>query len=125
MNAVADLVLLIHFCIAGFITAGFALIPIGATAGWRWVRIRSLRLLHAGAIAFVALESLAGFACPLTLWEDMLRGVARGDAGFIERWLGRLLYWEASATTFTLLYVGLALLAIYLWRAVPPDQPAP
>ena len=59
----ADLVLVVHFCIAAFITAGFVLIPLGAAVGWRWVRLRRLRLLHAGAIAFVALESLAGMAC--------------------------------------------------------------
>ena len=70
----ADLVLAVHFCIAAFITAGFVLIPLGAAVGWRWVRQRRLRLVHAGAIAFVALESLAGMACPLTVWEAALRG---------------------------------------------------
>ncbi len=117
----ADLILVVHFCIAGFITAGFFLIPLGAAAGWRWVRHRRLRLTHAGAIAFVALESLAGIACPLTVWEDMLRGGVAGETGFIGHWLGRLLYWDVSATTFTLLYAGLALLAILLWRWVPPQ----
>lgn len=125
MTALADFVLLLHFCIAGFIAGGFVLIPLGCAAGWRWVRHRRLRLLHAGAIAFVALESLAGMACPLTVWEGKLRGEAPGEAGFIGQWLGRLLYWDVSAATFTLLYVGLALLAICLWRAVPPDPPAP
>ncbi len=125
MSALADLVLAVHFFIAGFITAGFALIPLGAAFGWRWVRARRLRLFHAGAIVFVALESLAGFACPLTVWEDMLRGAARSEEGFIERWLGRLLYWDVSATAFTLLYAALALLAVMLWRWVPPDQSAP
>lgn len=125
MTALADFVLLLHFCIAGFIAAGFVLIPLGRAAGWHWVRHRRLRLLHAGAILFVALESLAGMACPLTVWEGMLRGEVPGEAGFIGQWLGQLLYWDLSATTFTLLYVGLALLAILLWRVVPPDQRPP
>lgn len=120
-RVLADLVLFIHFCIAGFIGAGFVLIPLGAAAGWRWVRHRRLRLLHAGAIAFVALESLAGIACPLTVWEDMLRGGTSGEGGFIGHWLGRLLYWDFPAGVFTALYVGLALLAIALWRRVPPQ----
>ncbi len=119
----ADLVLVVHFCIAGFITAGFVLIPLGAVAGWRWVRRRRLRLLHAGAIVFVAFESLAGFACPLTLWEDMLRGEASGETGFIGRWLGSLLYWDFPPAAFTGLYAALALLAIWLWRRVPPQAP--
>ena len=119
----ADLVLAVHFCIAAFITAGFALIPLGAAAGWRWIRHRRLRLFHAGAIAFVALESLAGIACPLTVWEAMLRGGTSGGTGFIGHWLHRLLYWDLSAAAFTLLYVALALLAVWLWRRIPPQAP--
>ena len=88
------------------------LIPLGAAAGWRWIRHRRLRLFHAGAIAFVALESLAGIACPLTVWEAMLRGGTSGETGFIGHWLHRLLYWDFSAAAFTLLYVALALLAV-------------
>jgi hypothetical protein len=117
----ADLVLFIHFCIAGFITAGFLLIPIGAAVGWRCVQHRRLRLLHAGAIVFVALESLAGIACPLTAWEDMLRGGGSSETGFIGHWFGRLLYWDFPAVAFTVLYAALALLAILLWRWVPPQ----
>jgi len=119
----ADLLLVFHFCIAGFITAGFLLVPLGAAAGWRWVRQRRLRLLHAGAIAFVALESLAGIACPLTVWEAALRGEAASETGFIGHWLGRLLYWDFPPLIFTLLYVTLALLAAWLWRRIPPQAP--
>ncbi len=114
----ADLVLVIHFCIAGFITAGFVLVPLGAVLGWSWVRRRRLRQLHAGAIVFVALEALAGIACPLTVWEAALRGGTVGETGFI----GRLLYWDFPPAFFTLLYVALALLAIALWRWVPPQR---
>ncbi len=116
----ADLVLAIHVCIAGFITAGFLLIPLGAALGWRWVRHRRLRLVHAGTIAFVAMESLAGIACPLTMWEDRLRGGVSGETGFIGHWLGRMLYWDFPPAAFALLYVALALLAAWLWRSVPP-----
>ncbi|BBO21570.1 MAG: DUF2784 domain-containing protein [Burkholderiales bacterium] len=123
VRVLADLILVVHVCIAGFITAGFVLIPLGAAAGWRWVRHRRLRLLHAGAIAFVALESLAGIACPLTVWENMLRGGTSGEAGFIGHWLGRLLYWDFPPALFTLLYVALALLAAWLWRRIPPQAP--
>lgn len=116
----ANLILIIHVGIAGFIAAGFVLVPLGAALGWRWVRRRRLRLMHAGAIGFVALESLAGIACPLTVWEAMLRGGDSGETGFIGHWLGRLLYWDFPAVAFTVFYVVLALLAILLWRWVPP-----
>ncbi|HMM53811.1 MAG TPA: DUF2784 family protein [Candidatus Desulfobacillus sp.] len=119
----ADLVLVLHAGIAAFIVAGFLLIPAGAALGWRWVRRRRLRQLHAGAILFVALEALAGVACPLTVLEDALRGSIGGEAGFVARWLSRLLYWEFPVACFTLLYVLLALLAAWLWRRVPPQAP--
>lgn len=122
MSALADLVLVIHFALAGFIAAGFLLIPIGAATGWHWVRKRRLRLAHAGAIVLVAAESLAGIACPLTVWEGWLRGDMPADGGFVGRWLGRLLYWDFSVAAFTALYVALALLAVLLWRWVPPHH---
>jgi hypothetical protein len=117
----ADAVLLLHFAIAAFITAGLLLIPFGAMLHWRWVRRRGLRLAHLLAIAFVAAEALIGVACPLTLLEDSLRGMARGD-GFIERWVGTLLYWNLPAWVFTSIYAGAALLALLLWRLVPPRE---
>jgi hypothetical protein len=68
-------------------------------------------------MVFVALEALAGIACPLTVWEAMLRGGTVGESGFI----GRLLYWDFPAVAFTVVYVLMALLAIVLWRLVPPQ----
>jgi hypothetical protein len=70
----ADLVLFIHFCIAGFITAGFVLIPFGAGPAGAGCGIAACASSMPARSFFVALESLAGFACPLTVWEAMLRG---------------------------------------------------
>jgi len=69
----ADVVLAVHVAIVIFITVALPLIWIGAALRWRWIRIGWLRALHLGAIGFVALESLAGIACPLTVWEALLR----------------------------------------------------
>lgn len=119
MAWLADLVLALHFAIAAFVAAGFLVIPLGAALGWAWIRQRRLRLLHLGAILFVAAEALVGVACPLTVLEDRLRGARRGE-GFIERWLGQLLYWDLPAWVFTAAYAAAALAALLLWRAVPP-----
>jgi protein-S-isoprenylcysteine O-methyltransferase Ste14 len=116
---IADVVLLLHFAIAAFVTAGFLLVPLGAALRWHWVRRRVLRLAHLGAIAFVAAEALIGVACPLTLLEDWLRGAQRGG-GFVERWIGEILYWNLPPWVFTAIYAGAALLALLLWRFVPP-----
>jgi Domain of unknown function DUF29 len=41
-------------------------------------------------MGFVAFEAVIGMICPLTLWEDVLRSGRAREAGFIERWVGRL-----------------------------------
>jgi polyferredoxin len=82
---VADLLLGIHFAIAAFIVGGLVLVWAGAALGWRWVRNPWFRYLHLAAIAFVAAEALLGAACPLTVWEDVLRGGLRPES-FVGRW---------------------------------------
>lgn len=118
----ADLVLAAHFAIVLFVVSGYVLVPLGARRGWRWVRARRYRLLHLGAIVFVAAEALAGIACPLTVLEAQLRGGAGAGEAFVARWLGRLLYWDFPAWVFTALYAALALAALALWRWVPPRR---
>ena len=61
------------------------LIYLGAACSWAWVRSWRWRAAHLAAIVYVALESLLGIACPLTIWEDALRGRQPGT-GWIERW---------------------------------------
>ena len=117
----ADVLLVVHFLIAAFIVGGLVLVWIGAAAGWAWVRSPWFRYLHLGAIGFVAAEALLGVACPLTVWEDALRGRSSG-AGFIQRWVGTLLYWEAPTWVFTAIYVVFALLVVWTWRRVPPRR---
>ena len=119
----ADALLVVHFLIAGFIVGGLVLVWIGALAGWSWVRNRSFRALHLAAIVFVAAEALLGQACPLTLWEDALRGGARPDS-FVGRWLYRLLYYDAPEWLFTLAYALWAGAALVTLRLVPPRKKA-
>ena len=119
----ADLLLVIHFCIAGFIVLGLILVWAGALAGWHWIRNPWFRYLHLAAIVFVAAEALLGVACPLTLWEDVLRGGVRPET-FIGRWVYRLLYYDAPAWVFTSAYVDWAAAALLTLRFVPPRRRA-
>ena len=111
----AYLVLVFHFSVAGFIVAGLVLVWIGALARWSWIRNPWFRYLHLAAIVFVAAEALLGFACPLTLWEDLLRGGARPET-FVGRWVYRFLYYDAPEWLFATLYaVWAAATVITLW----------
>ncbi|MDW8469924.1 MAG: DUF2784 domain-containing protein [Burkholderiales bacterium] len=117
----ADALLVLHFAIAAFIAAGLPLVWIGAAAGWRWVRDPWFRYLHLGAIAFVAAEAVAGYACPLTVWEDLLRGGARPES-FVGRWVYRLLYYQAPEWVFTAIYLVWAAATVATLRLVPPRR---
>ena len=119
----ADALLVVHFLIAAFIVAGLPLTWLGYFLGWKWIRNPAFRYLHLAAIAFVALEALLGYACPLTLWEDMLRGGVRPES-FVGRWVRRLLFYDAPEQLFTTLYVAWAVATIATLKVVPPRRKA-
>jgi len=121
---VADFVMMIHLAIVLFIVLGVPMVFLGAAFHWRWVRYGAWRLVHLGAILFVAAESLLGIACPLTVWEDSLRG-EHPRAGFIERWVHQVMFYQAPAWVFTLSYLAFAALVIVTWIAVPPIRHGP
>lgn len=117
----ADLILITHFGFVLFVVGGLALIWIGAAAGWRWVRNFWFRIAHLAAICFVALEALIGMVCPLTEWEDALRG-ARTETSFIARWIHRVLFYSFPDWVFTTAYVLFALAVALTFRLVPPRR---
>src|ERR1700675_2242676 len=86
----ADAVVVVHFLIVLFVLAGVPLVYLGVALHWAWVRRWHWRVLHLGAILFIASESLLGIACPLTVWEYDLRG-QQSTHGFIERWVDGIL----------------------------------
>lgn len=120
---IADVLLVVHFLIAAFIVAGLVLVWIGAALGWKWVRNPWFRYLHLGAIGFVAAEALAGVMCPLTVWEDMLRGNVPAES-FVGRWVRYFLYYEAPEWVFTVAYVAWAAATLATLRLVPPRKRA-
>lgn len=122
MTMLADLVLVAHFLFVSFVVGGFALILAGAALSWSWIRDRAFRIAHLAAIGVVVAESLAGIACPLTLWEDALRRAGPGGGSFVGRWLGRLLYYDFPEWIFTLAYVLFAFAVALAWRWIPPRR---
>lgn len=120
MNLLADAVLVIHALIASFIVAGLGAIWVGHRLNRDWARNRRFRILHLAAIGFVALTSLIGAACPLTVLENWLRGGGVGGEGFIQHWLARLLYYDLPAWVFTMTYLLFASAVVLTWRLIPP-----
>ena len=122
MNSLlADIVLIVHFAFVLFVVGGLVSIWIGAAAGWAWVRNFWFRAAHLAAIAFVASESLLGIWCPLTLWEDALRG-AREEKSFVARWIHRLMFYDFPEWMFAVAYVLFALVVAATWWWIRPHQ---
>ena len=119
----ADALLLFHFGIAAFIVAGLILVWIGAVLGWGWIRNPWFRYLHLAAIVFVAAEALLGLACPLTVWEDLLRGSTRAES-FVGRWIQRLLFYQAPECVFTAAYAIWATATAVTLALLPPRRKA-
>ncbi len=123
MAWIANGVLIVHALFVAFVVGGLAFVWLGTWRGWVAARNFRFRVLHLAAILFVTLESLAGIACPLTVWEDSLRGGnANGD--FLARWLHQLLYYDFPAWAFILVYVLFALAAILTFLLIPPRKPS-
>lgn len=118
----ANVILIVHFAIVMFITAAVPLIYVGAYLQWSLVRNRLWRMVHLGAIAFVAGEYIVGIMCPLTVWENKLRA-QQSDIGFIETYLHRLMFDHLPTWVFTAAYIAFTILAIVTWIAVPPRRP--
>jgi len=119
----ADALLVVHFGIAAFIVGGLIVVWIGAPLRWPFVRAPWFRYLHLAAILFVALEAVLGIACPLTVWEDMLRGNVRPES-FVGRWVHGLLFYRAPEWVFSAAYAAWAAATLVTLGLVPPRRRA-
>jgi len=120
-HLLADIVLIAHFLFVAFVVGGLAVVWLGAAAGWTWVRNFWFRAAHLAAIAFVAGEALLGFWCPLTIWEDALRG-AQSEKSFVARWIHRALFYDFPLWVFTTAYVVFALVVAVTWWWIRPKK---
>jgi uncharacterized protein DUF2784 len=114
---IADAILVVHALFVLFVVGGFVLILVGARR-WGWVRNRTFRILHLAAIAFVTAEALLGVTCPLTVWENALRGVGT-ERSFIGRWVTRFLYYDFPEWVFAIAYCAFTLAVVGAWWLVP------
>ena len=123
----ADALLALHAGVVVFVVGLLPLVLIGGAKGWQWVRQRKLRTTHLALMIFIAAQAWLDRLCPLTVWEQSLRQVAGQSAyqeSFIEHWLSRLLYWNASPWVFVAGYTAFALLVVGAWWWVRPFEVA-
>ena len=121
----ADIVAIIHLGYVVFVILGFILIVVGIILKWKWIRNLLFRIAHLAAIAGVALEAILGINCPLTVLEFSLRyGFAPSDrrVSFVGELVGSVLYYDAPAWVFTIIYVGFALLVAITFVMAPPSR---
>jgi hypothetical protein len=128
-RSLADAITVVHLAYVSFVVLGQLLVWVGLLCRWRWVRNPWFRCLHLLAIAVVALETVAGVRCPLTVWEEQLRaavGDELGDGEFVRRYLGPILFsgnyirdnfsWDA----LNYCYYGVAALVVLTFVLAPP-----
>ena len=121
MHGLADAILLIHAFVVAFIVGGAFYIWIGVWRGWAGIRSPLFRYVQLGAMLFVAAETVMGLVCPLTLWENALRGNQSGT-GFVAHWVGRLIYYDLPGWVFSAAYVAFAGALLVTLILVPPGK---
>ena len=118
-SAAADAILAVHAAFVLFVVGGLPAIWIGVALDRPFAFNPWFRGAHLAAIAFVVLEAVLGYVCPLTLWEDTLRGAVT-EKGFIQRWVHAWLFWNWPAWVFTTIYVSFGALVAATWWIWPP-----
>jgi hypothetical protein len=119
----ADIVVGIHVAFVGYVIVGEFAILIGWPLRWQWVRDFWFRVSHLACIAIVAFETVCGFKCPLTVWEDHLRilaGQTVTQGAFIGRFLHNMMFFDGQPWVFNLCYLLFMALVAITFVLVPP-----
>ncbi|MBW1715601.1 MAG: DUF2784 domain-containing protein [Deltaproteobacteria bacterium] len=121
----ADTIAIIHLGYVIFVILGFILILVGILLKWKWIRNLWFRVVHLGAIGGVALEALLGINCPLTVLEFELRYGATpsdGRLSFVGNIVDSILFYDAPAWLFAIIYSAFAILVAITFILAPPSR---
>jgi len=122
----ADMIVAVHFLVVLFVLGSQVLILLGRLLGWVWIRNLSFRVTHVILVAFIAVQSLAGNLCPLTVWEYRSRYLAgqavEGDVPFMARLVRAIIFYDLPAWIFNVIYVSFGIFVIMTLVLIPPDM---
>lgn len=123
--ALADIIVAVHFLVVTFVLGSQVLLLLGWWRRWIWIRKTAFRLTQLILVVFIALQSLAGNLCPLTVWEYRLRVLAgqvvEKDVSFMARVLRQIIFYDLPGWVFTVIYVSLGILVIVTFVLIPPE----
>ena len=63
------------------------------------------RLLHLLCWAIVALQTILGQACFLTIWQDVLEGGQDAAEPLVMQWVNSAIYWTLPIWVFSVIYL--------------------
>jgi hypothetical protein len=132
----ADLVVLIHFAWILFMLWGFILTVCGSVSIFvlpaakdRWAAFLDrwiFRIIHLGGIIYVAILTVLGKYCPLTILENELR--KRYDTeltypgSFVVHYIEKIVYPEANFLLFAIPTIIIAVFTILMFMIRPPAK---
>ena len=135
-KVLADLIVVIHFAWILFMLWGFFLTMCGFISAYvlrrkkdrwriffdRWV----FRTIHMGGILYVAIMTLLGIACPLTIMENGLREHYNPDltyhGSFVVHYIEKIVYPEANFLFFLIPTIVIAVFSIVMFILRPPAK---
>jgi hypothetical protein len=123
MEALANLVVVVHLAYFVFVVGGFVSIVVGAKRGWKWIYNPWLRLAHLLSVYIVLAEDVFRVNCPLNAVESSLRSPAANGTeassgvGYV---LDFLLHHSIPSWFLDGMYWVLAVVLLALWFLVRP-----
>ena len=121
----ADAIVAVHVAYVSYVVFGQLLIWLGLVLRWQWIRNPWFRWTHLVMMLIVGAEAAFNIECPLTRWENVLRGWAgqpvRGDS-FVGRLLHDLIFVSWPTWVVNCLHIAFALVVLGTFVLAPPRR---
>ena len=122
----ADLILIVHFGFVLFVVLSVPVVWIGYFLNRKYVHDPIFRITHLAAMGLVIAQALCSAICPLTKWEAQLRLKAGAEqvypGTFIQYWVHKIMFYEASQSTFLIIYLVFFAVIILTFVIVRPQR---